>query len=355
MDVINLLEKLIVPASLKPGDLVAAITLSWGGPGTFPYRFEVGKQRLESLFGVQVIPTRHALKSADWLYRNPQARADDLMEAFSDPSIKGIVSTIGGDDAIRLLPWVDFKVIQNNPKIFMGFSDTTVIHFMCLKAGVRSYYGPSVMTAFSENVAMHDYSIQGVRSNLFSNKPLGVIPQNREGWTTELLDWGNELNQNIQRKLFPPTGWHFIGANKICKGRLIGGCLEVLEFLNGTALWPELFVWDHSILFLETSEEGVAPSRVIRFMRNLAAQGILERLQGILFSKPGGSQITAARFPEYDAALLQVFEEYQLPIIPIVTQMDFGHSDPHWTLPYGALIQINPVDKTVVMLENSVC
>jgi muramoyltetrapeptide carboxypeptidase LdcA involved in peptidoglycan recycling len=78
------------------------------------------------------------------------------MEAFLDPSIKAIISTIGGDDSIRLMPFVDLNIIGNNPKIFMGYSDTTVTHFMCLKAGLSSFYDPAVMNGFAENTAMHN-------------------------------------------------------------------------------------------------------------------------------------------------------------------------------------------------------
>ena len=94
------MKALIKAPKLNVGDKVAVITLSWGGPGTFPNRFEAGKQRLEEIFGLQVVPTKHALKSAEWIYQNPKARADDLMEAFLDPSIKGIITTIGGEDSL---------------------------------------------------------------------------------------------------------------------------------------------------------------------------------------------------------------------------------------------------------------
>jgi muramoyltetrapeptide carboxypeptidase LdcA involved in peptidoglycan recycling len=349
------MNQLIKPNKLSPGDRIAVVTLSWGGPGAFPYRYEVGKQRLESIFGLEVTPTKHALKDPDWIYRNPKARAEDLMEAFLDPSIKGIFSSIGGDDSIRLLPYIDFNIIRQNPKVFLGFSDTTVNHFMCLKAGLSSFYGPAFMTAFAENVKMHAYSIEGIKRVLFASEVIGDIPQNKEGWTKELLDWASPSNQNIRRKLSPPLPWKFTGSSeKPVQGRLIGGCIEVLQFINGTSLWPSLEMWENSILFLETSEEGVGPVALARFLRNLAAQGILEKVNGLLYSKLGGPQITADSFAEYDKAILQVFEEYALPQIPIVTNMDFGHTDPMWTLPYGCLVEIDPANSAVTLLENGV-
>lgn len=110
------LNKLIKPQKLNNGDKVAAITLSWGGPGTFPYRFEIGKQRLESIFGFHVIPTKYALKGQKWISANPQARANDLMNAFLDPNIKGIISNIGGNDSIKLLPFIDLNIIKKIQK-----------------------------------------------------------------------------------------------------------------------------------------------------------------------------------------------------------------------------------------------
>jgi muramoyltetrapeptide carboxypeptidase LdcA involved in peptidoglycan recycling len=349
------MKKLIKPNKLSHGDKVAIVSPSWGGPSSIPHRYKVGKDRLEQIFGLEVIAMKNALRDPDWLYCNPQARADDLMEAFSDPSIQGIFSSIGGDDAVRLMPFVDLNIIQNNPKIFMGFSDTTVIHFMCRQAGLSSFYGPAVMTSFAENVHMHDYTIQSIQKTLFSNQIIGEIPVNTLGWTKQFLEWSIPENQSIVRKLNSCIIPQFMGdSSKTVQGRLIGGCVEVLQFINGTALWPKLEDWKNSILFIETSEEGITPIALTRFLRNLAAQNILSNLQGILFSKPGGPQIHADFFSDYDTALLAVFEEYQLPLIPIVTKMDFGHTDPRGVLPYGCLTEINPLEKTVTLLENGV-
>ena len=129
--------KKMKPQMLRPGSRIAAISLSWGGPGAIPYRYEIGKQQFEEAFGVTVIETEHALRDADWLARNPKARADDLMTAFVDETIDGIISTIGGEDSIRTLPYLDLDLIRNNPKVFMGFSDTTISHAACFKSGDR--------------------------------------------------------------------------------------------------------------------------------------------------------------------------------------------------------------------------
>lgn len=349
------MDHLIIPKKLYPGDKIAVVTPSWGGPGTFPYRYQVGKERLNRLFELEVIEMPSTLRDPEWIYHNPEARADDLMQAFLDPSIKGIFSSIGGDDSIRLLPYIDFETIRKNPKIFLGYSDSTVLHFACFKAGLSTFYGTSVMTGFAENVAMHDYTFTGIKRSLFSSEIMGKISQPMSGWTKEFLDWSAPVHQDIKRNLYPKENWKFIGyTKKIVQGRLIGGCIEVLQFINSTKIWPNIETWRNSILFLETSEEGMLPLNLKRFMRNLAAQGILERVAGILFSKPGGANILSSQFNEYDEAILSTFDEYKIPKVPIVTCMDFGHSDPMWVMPYGCLTEINPIEQTVSFLEATV-
>ncbi|SRR5258706_8082351 len=115
---------MLKPRKLNPGDKVATVSSSWGGPSVFPHRYQVGVQQLQKEFGLQVVEMPNTLKDANWLAHNPKARADDLMQAFADPSIKGIFATIGGEDSIRLLPLIDLNVIRDNPKIFMGYFHT---------------------------------------------------------------------------------------------------------------------------------------------------------------------------------------------------------------------------------------
>ena len=135
---------MIKPQRLKKGDKVAIVSLSSGilGEKEIIHKYELGKKRLEEKFGLEVIAMKNTLKGIKYLYEHPEKRAEDLMEAFKDKSIKAIICAIGGDDTIRLLPYIDYDVIKNNPKIFMGFSDTTANHLMMYKAGLVSYYGP---------------------------------------------------------------------------------------------------------------------------------------------------------------------------------------------------------------------
>ncbi len=345
---------MIKPRKLRAGDKVAAISLSWGGPGTFPHRYEAGKRQFEAEFGVQVVETRHALRDAAWLHRNPAARADDLMEAFADDSISGIISTIGGDDSIRMLPHLDLDVIRDHPKVFMGYSDTTISHMACQRAGLVSFYGPSFMAGFGENGGMFPYMVNAVRRTLFSAEIPGLLAPNPDGWTVEMLDWGDPSLQSRKRQLTPSSGWRFLQGEGVVRGRLIGGCIEVLDWLRGHPLWPQPEQWQDAILMLETSEEAPSPELVTYMLRALAAQGVLAKLSGILFGRPGG-QIDPQRFGEYDDALLKVVaEEEGLTALPIVTRMDFGHTDPMMVLPLGISAEIDTATQQIRLLESGV-
>lgn len=343
---------MIKPPKLKPDDKVAAVSLSWGGPSVFPHRYQIGVQQLQQEFGLQVVEMPNTLRDAGWLARNPKARAEDLMQAFANPSIKGIFSTIGGSDSIRLLPFIDLNLIRNHPKIFLGYSDTTISHLLCYKAGLVSFYGPAIMLEFAENGGMFPYVVKSLRQTIFSSDLIGEVQPSTEGWTVERLDWSEPANQNIQRKRNPSTGWKFLQGKGIHRGHLIGGCLEVLDWTRGTEIFPE--DWQNAILFFETSEEAPPPDYVKRTLRVFAAMGILEKLSGILFGRPGG-EVPIQKFDEYDQAILDVVSrEEDLTDLPVITCMDFGHTSPMFVLPYGVQAEIDFERKRFSILENAV-
>ena len=164
---------MIKPERLKRGDKVAVVSLSWGGLGDkeIIHKYYLAKERLKNIFGLELIPTPNALKGTEFIYNHPELRAKDWMDAFRDPSIKAIFSAIGGDDTIRLLPFIDYDVIRNNPKIFSGFSDTTANHFMMYKAGVTSFYGPCILSDFAQYGSMFDYTVDAINNVFFDANP----------------------------------------------------------------------------------------------------------------------------------------------------------------------------------------
>ncbi|MBB6452678.1 muramoyltetrapeptide carboxypeptidase LdcA involved in peptidoglycan recycling [Salirhabdus euzebyi] len=341
---------LIKPKKLQPGDRVATVSPSWGGAGDpeIRWRYEQGIKRLEEVFGLEVVPMPNSLKGTVFTYENPKARAEDLMNAFQDKTIKGIFANIGGEDSIRLLPYINFDVIRNNPKIFMGYSDVTVTHLFCHYAGVSSFYGPAILTDFAENVEMDPYTIDAVKRTLFSDAPVGqIFPAKR--WTSERLEWIEE-NKNTRRTMRENKGYELLQGEGKVQGRLIGGCIEVLEFAKSTMLWPENKHWEDSILFFETSEDKPDPSYIRYWLRNYATQGILQKAMGIIFGKPQDEMY----YEEYKEEILKVMREYGLNELPILYNLSFGHTEPMIILPYGAKAEIDCDNVSFSIIESGV-
>lgn len=356
------MKQLIKPHKLNPGDLVATVSLSSAMAGKIPGRYNYAKKQFEDTFGVKIIEMPNSLKT-DELYNNPQLRLDDLMMAIKDPSIKAILTNIGGDDTVRLLRHMTdehFEIIRNNPKIFLGMSDTTGNHLMFFHAGVSSFYSASLMFGYGENCGVPKIMVENTKKTLFDNSPIGELPQSDE-FIVEKIYWDDK--NDVLRKRTHTDGWHFIQGNKPVRGRLLGGCMELLAMTNGTKIWPKMDDWDGAILFVENSEIRAIPEQFGDFLHNIAAMGILENLSGILFGRPGGEFLACKEseqdkwlslYPQFEKCLVKVCAEYGRSDMPIVTNMDFGHTVPQIILPYGALTEINPINKKVSILESAV-
>jgi len=343
--------KLIKPQKIHKGDTVATVSLSWGGAGDehLLWRYNLGKERLQKQFGLKVVEMPNTLKGSNYLYNHPEKRAEDLMDAFSDPSIKAIFSCIGGNESIRMLPYINYDIIRNNPKIFIGYSDTTTTHLMCYKAGLSRFYGVSVLAELAENNQIYDYTAHWLKTVLFSERPIGNIPA-CEQWTGERVEWNIE-NAQVSKHLQRNQGYEFLQGNSIVRGHLFGGCIEVLEMAKGTELWPNSETLKDSILFFETSEDMPQPTYIECWLRNYGSQGILQNAKAIIFGKPYQEKF----YDEYKASIKKVITELNLYDLPIVYNMTFGHNEPMCVLPYGAIAEVDCFNKTFTIVESGVC
>lgn len=343
---------MIKPERLKKGDKIAVVSLSSGllGENAIIHKFDIAKERLKNDFGLELIAMPNALKGIKFTYEHPELRAKDFMDAFKDKSIKAIISAIGGDDTIRLLPYIDFEVIKNNPKIFTGFSDTTANHLMMYKAGVTSFYGPCLLCDFSQYVSMYDYTIDAIKNILFDANPNYEIKKCAY-WTNEFIPWDEKNIDKEKKKLPDEKGYEILQGKGNVQGRLLGGCFEVLDMVNGTKLWPSLDEWKNKILFIETSEEKPIPTSVKYFLRNMQAQGIFDVITGIIVGKPQGE----VHYEEYKEVFQQVVGiEANRPDLPIIYNVNFGHSEPIGIIPYGTLCELDCDNKKITLLEASV-
>lgn len=176
------MNTLIKPKRLSKGDTIATISISGGRAGDrdLLWRYELGKRRLEEIFDLKVIETPNSMKGSDYLYKNPKERAEDLMWALVNPEVKGIIANMGGDDSVRLLPYLDFDIIRKNPKIFLGYSDITTITMYFAYAGVMSYYGANLLTPIAQPGNLDSYTEEAIWKTLFSTNVIGdILPSDR--------------------------------------------------------------------------------------------------------------------------------------------------------------------------------
>lgn len=342
---------MIKPERLRKGDKVAIVSLSSGmlGEKEFIHKYYLGKQRLEEKFGLEVVTMPNTLKGIEHIYEHPEKRAEDLMEAFKDKTIKAIICAIGGDDTIRLLPYIDYNVIKENPKIFMGFSDTTANHLMMYKAGLVSYYGPAFICDFAEYVDIYDYTENAIRQLLFEPQEKYEIKK-CDYWTNERISWCEENMNKAKTRIKDPKGYEVIQGTGKVTGKLLGGCLDGFPIYNATEVWPSLEEWKDKILFLETSEDKPNPDFITYYLRNLGAQGILTVAKGIIVGKPQNEKY----YEEYKDVYRKVLKEFNRTDMPVLYNVNFGHSSPIGIIPYGINCELDVSNKKITLLESVV-
>jgi muramoyltetrapeptide carboxypeptidase len=286
-------RKLIIPPFLEPGH-----TIGIPAPASLYDQglFEKGVQVLEG-WGFKTRPGRSRIRKKRFLAGSDPERAAELAEMFLDPGIKAVICARGGYGAMRLLERLDYRVIKKNPKLFIGFSDITVLLTAFWgKAGLLTFHGPVVTTLARTGPVFREQ----LRSIL-----LGGLPE------TILL---------------PPAG-------KISGGRatgvLLGGNLTLLTHLIGTPLEPS---WKGAILFVE--DQGEEPYRLDRLLVHLRLAGVLDRISGLLLG-----QLSEGKIADPDWELFR--ENFNGLNIPIWKGLPIGHGRDNLTLPIGAPVELD--------------
>ncbi len=334
---------------LKKGDTVAVISPSWGGPHIFPHVFESGIAALKNL-GLHIKEYSSVRKDPQFLYHNPQMRANDINHAFADKEVHAIIASIGGNDSVRILPFLDEQVIKDNPKIFMGFSDTTTINTYVNQMGLVTLNGPAIMAGFAQWNYLPTAYQNHVKEILFEN-PYNYEYKAFDAYVNGYLDWNDVANSEKINENLKNSGWNWLQGEAVVQGELFGGCIEVLEMMKNTKFWPDESFWKGKILFLETSEDKPSPDQVQLMLRNYGMQGIFDKISALIFGRP--RDYSDSERKKMDENILNIMRiECSNEKLPIVTNMDFGHTDPQWILPLGINAEIDCKKKSFKLLES---
>lgn len=303
-------QDLLRPKKLKPGDTVGLVA-----PAGIIYDLEeyVLMRRVLADFGLETVFGDHVYKRHGYLAGTDRERANDLNAMFVDREINGIMAVRGGWGCARIIPFLDFKSIARNPKVYCGFSDNTTLHHALLAhCGIISFHGPNGNSDWSE-----------LTKNSFRSVVMdGSASEYTSDSNVEILQQG------------------------VAHGRLIGGNLSILTTTLGTSFQPDA---NGAILFLE--EVGEDTYRIDRMFAHLKQAGILDQISGFIFGKC--TDCSAGNPPTFEVK--EVLEHYILPLkIPAIINADIGHEQDNFTLPMGVQAELNADEGSFRLLEPAV-
>ncbi len=287
--------------------------------------------------------------SSEELHDNPRLRAEDINAAFADKEVDGIICSIGGDDSIRILKHLDLELIRNNHKFIMGYSDSTTFLDYLAMNGLVTYYGSSVMAGFGYLECFAE-AVEEYKRVLFSGLPYRISPF--ASWADAYKNWGVLENAGKVAEIRnDDVGFRWLQKGPLAEGRLWGGCIEVLDMMNGTLAWPSAEFWNDRILMIETSEDKPTPAYVGYILRNFGIQGILPKLSGLLVAKP--KSYSSEEKCELDREILKIVAgEFECRDLNIIANIEFGHTDPRHILPLGVNLKIDPVKEELAFTES---
>ncbi len=342
------MKQFIKLPKLSKDDQVAVISPSAGLPAIFPWVQDLGLERLRNIFGLTPIeyPTTRTMNAP------LKDRARDIMAAFADPKNKAVFTSIGGLDQIKLLKYLDPQVFLDNPKPFFGYSDNTHLHNFLWNLGIPSYYGAAIMTQLAFQGQMNDMTINSLNHALFDEGEFEL--EISEQYSDIGLNWSNKENLSKTRKMEPNDGLFWDGGINV-EGILWGGCLDSMVVQTAAERFlPKTQDLEGTVLFIETSEDMPEHWIVEYVLTGFGERGWFDKFQAVLvgrpkaweFDKQNDTKTKAEYRQQQRKTVLKTVREYNKSI-PVVQNLDFGHTDPQVVLPNGGKVKINSTDKKI--------
>lgn len=336
-------------------DKIAVISLSKGILGELYCQFqkELAENRIQEL-GFSIYYPTHVLEGAEELAEHPEKRAEDLIECYKEKDVKWIFSVIGGEDGYKVIPYLYqqkefFQNQKNNPKPFIGFSDSTTHHLFFYRLGIPTYYGMSILNDLAEEKENFLSYSKSQLVNVLQQQSLLKLSSSPY-WYEERKDFSPQGIKQARVQHKECFGYEWLGKDPIqdFSGALWGGCIETLSRLfEKREEYPNLrdlltIKEKEIILFLEPSEVKSKPTKMITMVKEILfevqQQGVT--ICGILFGKPQDECF----YEEYKKEL-----QHEIHSLPILYNVNFGHAYPHSLLPYGAKATFHAKEKEIII------
>lgn len=352
----------VLPPALRRGDTIALISPSWRLNRLFTKAHLNSITALETL-GYRVKTIFSDIPAESTHKQKVQHRARELHSAFADPEVRAVVCTAGGKSANELLPELDYDLIRAHPKIFVGFSDITVLALaLYTAAGLRTFYGPMSLWQFGETPRPLDFTaahfqrtLGGTRdqdaggeslprSATYTTTVPNVFAEGGAGVRAAFAGGLASVDLSTPRPQLPAPGWRWLRAGR-CQGRLVGGTLGSLRHLAGTRWWPSM---EGAILLLERDmDDGDAVADLLASLTDLANLGVFAQCAGVVWARSKVSEDLDKEREKGDMmrakahrALLDVLDAVDFRG-PVLADVDTGHTDPILTLAIGAMYALD--------------
>ena len=320
--------KYIITQKLKKGDEIRVIAPARNLSLVDEENIKLAKDNLERQ-GYKVTFSKNCKECDMFKSSSVKSRVNDIHQAFKDKKIKAILTVIGGFNSNELLPYLDYKLIKNNPKILCGYSDITALaNAITAKTGLVTYSGLHFSTwAMKKGF---EYNLEYFNKCLVEDKK--YLIESSIVWSDDAW-YRDQENRNFEKN----EGYIVINKGE-AEGIILGGNLCTLNLLKGTEFMPNI---SNSILFIE--DDDMAGSLFgVEFNRNLQSlihQPNFKKVKGIVF---GRFQKKAEMTIEKLKFIIQTKNE--LKSIPIIANADFGHSNPFITFPIGGIVKISAIN-----------
>jgi muramoyltetrapeptide carboxypeptidase LdcA involved in peptidoglycan recycling len=350
-------DEFITPQPAEPGDRVAVIAPSSGAATVFPDVLDLALERLRDRFDLDPVVFETAEADPDELRERPELRAADVHEAFRDPDISAVFATIGGDDQVRMLRHLDAETLRENPTRFFGMSDNTCLASYLWTRGVVSFYGGQLLNQVATPGGFPEYTERYLRRALFDESVGELEPA--ETWTDDTVEWARDDFREAEPEYEPSDGWRWDvpdeRAGEVVSGRLWGGCLTVLPWLLAAdRAVPEPEALEGAVLALETSEELPTADDVRRKLTTLGERGLLERVDAVLAGRPQTrsrederSDAERTEYREQQRAAVRQWVRKYNPDVPVVFDLDFGHTNPTAPVPMGGRVEVDTGERRI--------
>ena len=314
----------------KPSALLVGDTVAFCAPSGFldSVRMSLAKTRLEEK-GFYIVQEQSLFRRWGYLAGTDEQRANELMTYFRDKSVKAIFPGTGGYGSTRILSMLDYNIIKDNPKIFIGFSDITALHVAFNQLGdLITFHTPNPMYG------------------LGSEKGLDPIS---ELYFWSLIMNSDDYNYEIPFDLYGDSLKVQTMVPGVASGKLVGGNLSLLCSTMGSDYEIQT---GGSILFIE--DVGEAPYRIDRYLRELKLAGKLDVVNGIIIGRFSRRESESPDKPS-DFKMSQVFQQYFSEMnVPVIFDFPAGHGSKNISLPLGGNVLIDTKNEIFKVLESPI-